>query len=408
MTAHRTGSLLAWLLLGSWLLGACAGPAGSSQPTVPHPSTSATAVPSLRPPATSTLLPNEPPPAGASAEFKTDFSRHSVPYSEVLSGGPPKDGIPAIDKPRYVSVGEADGWLRPHEPVIFVQVGEDARAFPIQILIWHEIANAEIGGLSLVVTFCPLCNTAIAFERRLDGQVLDFGTTGRLRFSNLIMYDRQTESWWQQATGEAVAGKFAGRQLAFYPASIIAWEAFKSAHPGGQVLSRETGYNRDYGRNPYAGYDDVNQSPFLYTGPTTPDLLPPMARVVTVALNGAAVAYPYAVLQKVGVVNDNVAGAALAVFWAPGTVSPLDAGSVAGGRDIGTANVFQRELDGMLLTFTVKEGQIVDQETGSTWNILGQASDGSLAGHSLTPVVAINHFWFSWAAFRPDTRVYQP
>ena len=133
-----------------------------------------------------------------------------------------------------------------------------------------------------------------------------------------------------------------------------------------------------------------------------------MARVITVALNGAAVAYPYTVLQQVGVVNDNVAGAAIAVFWVPGTVSPLDAGGVAGGRDIGTANVFKRELDGKLLSFTVKQGQIVDQETANTWNILGQASDGPLAGRSLTPVVAINHFWFSWAAFRPDTRVYRP
>ncbi len=125
--------------------------------------------------------------------------------------------------------------------------------------------NAEVGGRPLLVTFCPLCNTAIAFERRLDGQVLGFGTTGRLRFSNLIMYDRQTETWWQQATGEAVAGQFTCRQLVHYPASIIAWETFKSTYPGGMVLSRTTGYNRDYGRNPYAGYDDVGRTPTLLT-----------------------------------------------------------------------------------------------------------------------------------------------
>ena len=408
MSAPRVRSRLAWLLIGSWLLAGCAGPVRSSQPTITPSSLSATAGPSFQPIVTSTLLPDEPPPAGAKAEFKTDFSRHSVPYSEILSGGPPKDGIPAINEPHYVGVGEADAWLRPQEPVILVKVGNDTRAFPIQILIWHEIVNAEIGSVPLLVTFCPLCNTAIAFERRLDGQVLDFGTTGRLRFSNLIMYDRQTETWWQQATGEAMAGKFTGRQLMFYPASIIAWETFKSAYPGGTVLSRNTGYNRDYGRNPYAGYDDINQSPFLYTGPATPDLLPPMARVVTVALNGAAVAYPYSVLQQVSVVNDNVADKAIAVFWAPGTVSPLDAGSVAGGRDIGTAGVFNRKLDDQLLTFKTIAGRIVDETTGSTWNILGQASAGPLAGHSLTPVIAINHFWFSWAAFRPDTRVYRP
>ncbi len=405
-----------WIFLVSALLAACAGavtsvstessPIGPVEQLMATPTRAAAATATQV--AASVLPTDDLPPAGATREFATDFSRHSVPYAEILSGGPPKDGIPAIDEPQYVSVAEADAWLGPEEPVIFVQVGDDARAFPIQILIWHEIANVEIGGQPLAVTFCPLCNTAIAFERTLDNTVLDFGTTGRLRYSNLIMYDRQTETWWQQATGEAIAGQFNGVQLAFYPASIIAWETFTTAHPEGQVLSRDTGHNRDYGRNPYVGYDDVSRPPFLYDGPTTPGALPPVARVITVDLSGEAVAYPYDVLQQVGVVNDTVGGTALAVFWAPGTASPLDVGSVAGGRDVGAANVFERELDGQSLTFTHTTGQIVDDETGSTWSVLGQATDGPLAGQALTPVVAINHFWFSWAAFRPDTRIYQP
>ncbi len=410
-----------WMFLINGLLAACGSVVAplptESLPPVPteHPTGNATGTPVVTAtreavsPATAapTLPPDEAPPVDAAREFNTDFSRHSVPYAEILSGGPPKDGIPAIDAAKYVSVSEADAWLRPEEPVIFVQAGDEARAFPIQILIWHEIANAEIGGLPLAVTFCPLCNTAIAFERRLDGQVLDFGTTGRLRYSNLIMYDRQTETWWQQATGEAIAGQFTGEQLAFYPASIIAWESFKTTHPDGLVLSRETGYNRDYGRNPYVGYDDVNRPPFLYDGPTTPGSLPPIARVVTVDLGGDAVAYPYDVLHQFGVVNDRVGGTEIAVFWAPGTASPLDTGSVAGGRDVGAASVFERVLDGQVLTFAFSDGRIVDEQTGSRWNIVGQATDGPLAGQALTAVVAINHFWFSWAAFRPDTRVYQ-
>jgi hypothetical protein len=149
-----------------------------------------------------------------------------------------------------VAVAEADEWLRPQEPVVLVQVDDDARAYPLQILTWHEIVNDTVGGLPLTVTFCPLCNTAIAFERTLDGRVLDFGTTGRLRFSNLIMYDRQTESWWQQAGGDAIAGELAGSQLTFYPATIIAWDEFRAAHPEGQVLSRETGFGRNYGATP--------------------------------------------------------------------------------------------------------------------------------------------------------------
>jgi thiol-disulfide isomerase/thioredoxin len=341
-----------------------------------------------------------------------------VPYSEILSGGPSKDVIPAIDEPKFVSVEEADEWLKPQEPVVLVQarpersrrVGDDTRAYPIQIFMWHEIVNDTIGGVPVTVTYCPLCNTGIAFERTLDGQVLDFGTTGRLRFSNLVMYDRQTESWWQQATGEAIVGEFTGRQLTFVPASMISWADFEAAYPDGKVLSRETGYSRDYGRNPYVGYDDVNRSPFLYDGPETPDALPAMTRVVTVDLNGEAVAYPHDVLQEVHVVNDTVGGIPVVVLWAPGTASALDAGIVAGGRDIGAAATFSRELNGQTLTFAFDDERIIDEQTGTEWDVLGQAVGGpgdvSRRRSQLTPVVSINHFWFSWAAFRPETRIY--
>jgi len=397
-----------WLSIGllALALSACAalrtGPSTLLR-TGPSPTT---AVPT--PPAT--LLPEEPPPAGAKSQFSTDFSKHSVPYSEILSGGPPKDGIPAIDEPQFVRIKEADEWLEPQEPVVLVQVGDDARAYPIQILMWHEIVNDAVGGVPVTVTFCPLCNTGVAFERTFEGQVLDFGTTGRLRFSNLVMYDRQTETWWQQATGEGIAGEFTGRQLTFVPASMISWADFKAATPDGTVLSRETGYSRNYGRNPYTGYDDVNRSPFLYDGPETPGTLPPMARVVTVDLNGEAVGYPYEVLQEVHVVNERVGGVPIVVLWAPGTASALDAASVAGGQDVGAATTFSRELEGQTLTFVFDgdRGWRLDEQTGSRWDVLGQAVSGPLAGSQLTPVVSINHFWFSWAAFRPETRVYSP
>jgi hypothetical protein len=355
-----------------------------------------------------TFLPEEAPPSGATMEFSTDFSKHIVPYREVFSGGPPKDGIPAIDEPKFVSVKVADSWLKPVEPVILVEVGQEARAYPLQILIWHEIVNDTVGGLPLTITFCPLCNTAIAFERDFNGKLLDFGTTGRLRFSNLIMYDRQTETWWQQATGEAIAGELAGNQLRYYPAAIISWQEYKAAHPDGQVLSRDTGFDRDYGSNPYAGYDDVNNPPFLYRGPQTPGILPPVARVLTVDLNHEAVAYSYDVLQKIRVVNDYVGGLPVAVFWEAGTASALDASSVAGGKDVGTANAYERVLDSYELNFFVEDKRILDRETSSEWNVLGRALSGRLAGKTLTPVVAINHFWFSWAAFKPETRIYQP
>ncbi len=405
-------TILSSLAITVLLLSACAAPEASqlmpaSDATEPAAAISP-ATPAASHPAKVGLLPPETPPPGAEREFSTDFSRHTVSYNDIFSGGPPKDGIPAIDAPRFVTVAEADEWLGAQEPVALVQVGEDARAYPLQILTWHEIVNDTVGGLPLAVTFCPLCNTAIAFKRALDGQVLDFGTTGRLRFSNLIMYDRQTESWWQQAGGDAIAGELAGRRLAFYPATIIAWDEFKAAHPDGQVLSRDTGFNRSYGSNPYAGYDNINSSPFLFRGPPTPGALPPMARVLTVDLGGQAVAYPYDLLEQAVVVNDVVAGRPVAVFWQPGVASALDSGAIAQGRDVGSAAAFLPELEGQRLTFVNESGRIVDVETGSTWNLLGRAVDGELAGQQLTPVVGINHFWFSWAAFKPETRIYQP
>ncbi|MFZ5921906.1 MAG: DUF3179 domain-containing protein [Chloroflexota bacterium] len=393
------------VLMGAIFLNACA-PAATGVP----PGTSAALPTAAGSPAALavTLQPDEAPPAGAASEFTTDFSRHSVPYDEIFSGGPPKDGIPSIDDPKFETITYADLWLGDREPVILVRVGDDARAYPIQVLMWHEIVNDEVGGLPLTITFCPLCNTAIAFERQVGDRVLDFGTTGRLRYSNLIMYDRQTETWWQQADGLAIAGDLTGTQLAFYPAAIVAWSEFTQAYPEGKVLSRETGFVRDYGRNPYEGYDDVNSSPFLYQGPPTPGRLLPMARVLTVDFSGEAVAYPYDTLAELSVVNDTVGEREIVVLWQAGATSPLDEGTVAGGKRVGTAAAYSRDLDGQTLTFTFDGGSIRDEQTGSTWDALGRALSGPLEGETLDPVVAINHFWFSWAAFRPDTRIFEP
>ncbi|MBM3152481.1 MAG: DUF3179 domain-containing protein [Chloroflexi bacterium] len=389
-------------LLVLLILAACV-PATTRAPQPPT-ETEETSVPG--PVATRSLLDPEPSPPGAEEEFTTDFSRHTVPYDEILSGGPPKDGIPAIDFPQYVPVQIADDWLAPTEPVILVQVGEEARAYPIQILMWHEIVNDTLGGLPILVSFCPLCNTAIAFERTFDGQVLDFGATGRLRYSNLIMYDRQTESWWQQATGDAIAGKFAGGQLSFYPAAMIAWEEFRENFPDGTALSRQTGFVRDYGRNPYTGYDEIDNPPFLYDGPATPGQLSPLARVLTVDLNGEAVAYPYDLLEQEIVINDTVGGESIVVIWTAGTASALDNPAIATGRDVGSAVAYSRRLSDRILTFSALDGVLTDLESGSHWDLLGQAIEGPFEGQSLTPVVAINHFWFSWAAFRPETRIF--
>lgn len=339
------------------------------------------------------------------ASWETNWNQHTIPYDEILSGGPPRDGIPSIDAPQFISQEEATEWLAGNEPVIALEIEGDVRAYPLQILTWHEIVNDTVGGIPVAVTFCPLCNSAIVFDRRLDGEVYEFGTSGLLRHSDLIMYDRTTESLWQQFTGEAIVGDLVGKRLTFISAPLISFDDFRSAYPEGVVLSRETGFNRRYGTNPYAGYDRIGQDPFLFRGETD-ERLPAMARVVTVSVGDVSVAYPYDVLAQEGVVHDEVNAQELVVFFTSGTSSALDAAQIAEGADVGATAVFDPNLDGQVLTFTQDDGTFVDEETGSTWNILGQATAGPLAGEELAPITHANPFWFSWAAFQPDTIIY--
>jgi hypothetical protein len=340
------------------------------------------------------------------AGWNTNWNRHTIDYSEVLSGGPPRDGIPSIDKPAFVSPEEAAAWLVDNEPVMTLEINGDARAYPLQILTWHEIANDSVGGVPVVITFCPLCNSAIVFDRRLEGQVYEFGTSGLLRHSDLIMYDRTTESLWQQFTGEAIVGDLAGKRLAILPSAIISFDDFRTAYPAGLVLSRETGYSRPYGQNPYVGYDTIGETPFLFQG--EPDgRLPAMERVVTVSVNGVDVAYPLSILSAAGVIHDRQGGQDLVVFYTAGTSSALGAAAIAEGADVGATGVFDPNLASQRLTFKQEDGRILDEQTGSRWNILGQATSGPLAGKFLTPIVHGDHFWFSWAAFKPDTIIYK-
>lgn len=334
----------------------------------------------------------------------TDFTNHSVDYSEFLSGGPPPDGIPAIDDPQFDTVDEAGQWLDPDWPVMFFEWNGDARAYPLTILIYHEIVNDVVGGQEVALTFCPLCNATIAFDRTLpDGTILDFGTTGNLRNSDLVMYDRQTFSWWQQFTGEAIVGELTGTVLEFLPSQIIAWSDFAENHPEGRVLSRQTGFSRPYGRNPYEGYDTITSNPFLFDG-VADGRLPPVERVAAIQIDGVDVAYPFSLLEELKVVNDEVAGQPVVVFWKEGTVSTFGNSS----RDTGASAVFLRQVGERVLTFRAVDGEFEDQETGSTWSVFGEAIAGPLAGSQLTQVVSADHFWFAWAAFRPDTIIWTP
>ena len=270
---------------------------------------------------------------------KTDFTRHAMPYDEILSGGVPKDGIPSIDKPVFVSLDEAAAEIPDSEPVIGLIVNGDARAYPLRILTWHEIVNDEVGGVPVAVTFCPLCNAAIVFDRRLDGAVYDFGTTGKLRNSDLVMYARQTESWWQQFTGTAIVGSLLGKELKVRPARLESFERFRARAPKGRVLAPNDPGMRPYGANPYAGYDSEFH-PFLYRG-EHPKNIAALARVVTVGDR----AWALDLLRKRGRIETDDG---LVITWSAGQNSALDARVIAEGSDVGNV-VVQRHEAGRLV-----------------------------------------------------------
>ena len=323
--------------------------------------------------------------------------------AEIVSGGPPPDGIPAIDHPRFETAASVN-WVQDREPVLALSIAGQSRAYPIQVLIWHEIVNDSVGGVPVAVTYCPLCDSAIAFDRRLGSRVLDFGTSGRLYRSDLVMYDRQTQSLWSQFIGTAIAGVLTGTQLHTFPVSVVSWADWRGAHPDSWVLSRDTGVDRDYGSNPYAGYDDVNTPPFAFRGGYD-GRYPPKTRVVGVQRGGDSVAILLDTRKREHVVTTTVGGADVVVFEKDGTASALDSAVIDKGKDVGATGVFDPNLDGRRLHFHFNGAAISDVETGSTWTVLGSATAGPLAGRSLQPVEHVDTFWFVWGTFLPSTRV---
>ncbi len=336
----------------------------------------------------------------------TDFDKRIVEISEIQSGGPPKDGIPPIDEPNFDTTAKASEWIDPREPVVVLTVNGETRAYPLQILTWHEIVNDNVGGIPVSVTFCPLCNATIVFDRRLDGRVLDFGTTGKLRKSDLVMYDRQTESWWQQFSGQAIVGEMSGKVLTRIPASIVAFEDYEAAYPTGRVLSRRTGHMRPYGKNPYSGYDRIDDQPFLFNQPVD-ERLPPMERVLNVTVDATHRLYPFSVLKDEPVINDEVENVPVVVFSREGTLSVLDASVIAKSKTVPSATVYDRRLDGRVLNFELRGDRVVDRETGSEWNLFGTCVAGPLKDKQLEKPDSGVHFAFAWLAFNPESQIYR-
>ncbi len=327
-----------------------------------------------------------------------------IDLDELISGGPPPDGIPPIDHPRF-EPASAVTWLVDTDPVLSLTVGEETRAYPLAIMTWHEIVNDVVDDTPVAVTYCPLCNSGVAFHREVGDRLLDFGTSGLLYVDNLVMYDRQTESLWPQLTGRAAVGHLTGTRLASIPIGVVGWEQFRSAHPDARVLTRDTGHDRDYGRNPYAGYDEPDGALVFRSRDDVDPRLPVKERVIGIRVGDDALAVRREHVARSGVVEVTVGGRELVVWHAEGQASALDSAEIRAGREVGSVGVFVPEAADRDLTFTRRAGTVVDDQTGSEWTVLGQATAGPLEGESLTEQRHLDTFWFAWVGFQPDTRL---
>lgn len=315
----------------------------------------------------------------------TDGIKHIIPLEKIRGGGPPKDGIPSIDNPVFTT-SDAD-FISNEDIVIGLEIAGDARAYPLSILVWHEIVNDNVGETPVAITYCPLCYTNQVFKRVIDGQPVEFGTSGKLYNSNLVMYDRLTDSYWSQALGVAITGELAGESLEIIPFDVISWSDWKTLHPDTLVLTRETGHSRAYNVDPYGGY--YTDGRIMFPVDNSDDRLHPKEIVLGFHIDGIYKAYRQYDAET-AIINDNIGDVPIML------VSGFP----------GNARAFDRTLDGKVLDFEYTDGAITDVQTGSVWDYSGQSVSGEYLGESLDRLPFSPGFWFEWIAFHPDTLVY--
>jgi len=330
--------------------------------------------------------------------WRTNTAKSLIGFDELVAGGPEKDGIAALEEPRFEALEESYGWLSYNAPVIAVVINETARAYPLAVMLWHEIVNDTLGGKQIAVTYSPLSNSVAVYERKIGREAVTFGVSGMLRNSDMVMYDRVTESLFQQFTGVGLVGDFAGESLKRLNCQTISLQQFAKSYPDGTVLSADTGYDRDYGENPYVGYDDISNVPFMFTGLVN-GALSPMERVVAINFNGVVRAYPFYITRTKGVINDHAGDEPIVIFHAGNTVSAVDCEYIRYSRPVGSTGVFSRKVGKHNLTFFFDGINIVDQQTRSTWDVTGKATRGVLRGERLTPIIHGDYFAFAWLTF---------
>ncbi|NCO62395.1 MAG: DUF3179 domain-containing protein [Flavobacteriales bacterium] len=349
-------------------------------------------------------------PRNVQTQWETNLDKKSVPLDEFLTLLKP-DQIPPINTPSFISLEEAKNTYFEHEPVIAVEINNEAKAYPLSVLMYHEIVNDVVGGTPIIATYCPLCNAAIAFNRNLtfEGKTykLDFGVSGMLRKSDMVMWDRQTQSWWQQFTGEALVGDLNGASLEFIPSLLISLSDFIKNYPNGTVLSTNNGLGAvDYGSNPYVNYDNMdNKTPFLFKE-TVDERLPAMERIVDVSFDGTTRIYPLTNIQKETVINDVINNNSLVIFYESKTLSVLDSKNIKESKAVGAVTVFSPIVDNKKLTFVSKNQEFFDTQTNSEWTIAGKCISGTHKGKQLETIRSGNHFAFAWFAFQPECEIY--
>ncbi|MFK5878070.1 MAG: DUF3179 domain-containing protein [Flavobacteriaceae bacterium] len=344
--------------------------------------------------------------------WKTDTINASVPLSEIQIVLP-KGSFPTLDAPKFVNKDEGLTMFFKNEPVIALEINGNAKAYSLNVLTMHEIANDQLGGESILVTYCPLCNSGIVYNRNVtingENELLEFEASGMLRNSDMVMLDRKTETLWQQLIGTAIVGTYNETQLETIPSIIISVEEFFMRYPFGEIMSKDTGFNsaKYYGTNPYKGYDTrENPRAQFFNSDKVDKRLPAMERVVDIEDDGDYKIYTFTTAQEKGVINDAFKNKSVVLFYKEGAVSILDEGDISTSRNVGSVTVFNAELDGRKLSFSKINNEFIDNETKSTWDITGYCTSGKLKGKQLQIRQHSNHFAFAWLAFYPESEIY--
>ena len=317
----------------------------------------------------------------------TDGVKHIVSLDKIRSGGPPKDGIPSIDNPKFVNANEAE-FLSDNDVVIGLEINGEIKAYPLSILVWHEIVNDNVGDIPVAVTYCPLCFTNQVFERTINGTEVEFGTSGKLYNSNLVMYDRLTESYWSQALGTAIVGELAGFELNKIPFDVITWKDWKTLHPDSLVLTTDTGYLRPYGVDPYGSY--YNDPRILFPVENKDDRLPPKTIIIGFHQGNIYKAYNQKDVESSYLINDKI----------------FDKSILLISQFSGNTRAFDRTINDQVLEFVYVDNKIIDTQTDSEWNNDGLSISGEYEGKQLERIPIEPGFWFAWVAFHPDTDLF--